>query len=65
MIKINSISPNLSLIHRLFLAAIHFNHNAGRQQAETISGEKQFRVSYPKFNKGEGVVKPMKNVSYG
>ena len=51
--------------YRLLLAAIHNNYNANRDQKKTADGSDQFRVSYPKFRGGDGVVKPVKEVCYG
>lgn len=45
---------------RLFLAALHFNENVNRGQAVTLDGSHQFRVSFPKGRKGEGVAKQIK-----
>jgi hypothetical protein len=45
---------------RTLLAALHFNENTNREQAKTKNGEAQWRVSYPKYRKGKGVVKEVK-----
>ena len=52
---------------RLCVAALHFNENGQRHQAVTKDGELQWRLSYPKRNKGEhAVVKPCKtSITYG
>ncbi|KAJ4940324.1 hypothetical protein JOQ06_026632, partial [Pogonophryne albipinna] len=34
------------------LAAMHYNENAGRPQAETKEGKLRFKIRYPKFKKG-------------
>lgn len=45
---------------------MHFNENSSRPQAVTSTGTAQFRVSYPKARKGEGVAKEVKvNATYG
>ena len=38
------------------VAALHFNENSQRHQAVTKDGELQWRLSYPKRNKGEHAV---------
>ena len=53
-------------VFRLFLAALHFSENSTRTQAVTMDGTRQYRISYPKGRKGEGVVKEMKtSQTYG
>jgi hypothetical protein len=53
-------------VFRLFLAALHFSENSTRTQAVTLDGTRQYRISYPKGRKGEGVVKEMKtSQTYG
>ena len=48
-------------IHRLSIAAIHYNENCGRQQLVTENGDLCYNISYPKAKKGtEAVVKPQK-----
>ena len=48
-------------IHRLSIAAIHYNENCGRQQLVTENGDLCYNISYPKAKKGtEAVVKPRK-----
>lgn len=37
---------------RLLLAALHYNENANRQQAETTAGQRQFKISFPKYKAG-------------
>ena len=52
---------------RLCVAALHFNENGQRHQAVTKDGDLQWKLSYPKRNKGEhAVVKPCKtSITYG
>ena len=52
---------------RLCVAALHYNENGQRQQAVTKDGGLQWRLSYPKRNKGEhAVVRPYKtSITYG
>lgn len=45
---------------RLYLAAMHYNENANRPQAETKDGVPLFKISFPKARKGECIVKPQK-----
>ena len=48
-------------IHRLSIAAIHYNENCERQQLVTENGDLCYNISYPKAKKGtEAVVKPRK-----
>ena len=37
---------------RLLLAALHFNENANRQQAETQQGEARYNLVFPKARQG-------------
>ncbi|KAJ4946270.1 hypothetical protein JOQ06_023938 [Pogonophryne albipinna] len=37
---------------KVTLAAMHYNENAGRPQAETKEGKLRFKIRYPKFKKG-------------
>jgi hypothetical protein len=53
-------------IHRLSIAAIHYNENCGRQQLVTENGDLYYNISYPKAKKGtEAMVKPRKGPTYG
>lgn len=45
---------------RLYLAAMHHNENAIREQATTSAGQGVYKVIFPKSKKGEGIVKPVK-----
>ena len=40
-------------LHRLIIAAMHFNENYGRAQAITKSGNERIRIVYPKQKQGE------------
>ncbi|XP_073668046.1 uncharacterized protein [Paramisgurnus dabryanus] len=50
----------LGMYSRLLLAALHFNHNSDRQDAQTSDGEARYAVRYPRFRKGGWVVRPVK-----
>ncbi len=50
----------LSCTYRLYLAAMHYNENGDRPQAETEEGVPLFKISFPKSRKGECRVKPQK-----
>jgi hypothetical protein len=39
-------------IHRLSIAAIHYNENCGRQQLVTENSDLYYNISYPKAKKG-------------
>ncbi|KAA0721759.1 hypothetical protein E1301_Tti014268 [Triplophysa tibetana] len=56
----NVVFPFLGMLCRLYLAALHFNENARRPQATTAAGKPLFKVSFPKYRKGEYTVKPVK-----
>ncbi|XP_078025289.1 uncharacterized protein LOC117260943 [Epinephelus lanceolatus] len=50
----------LGMYSRLLLAALHYNNNGSREIARTSDGEACFAVSYPRFRKGDCVVRPVK-----
>uniref|UniRef100_A0AAV2LUU0 Uncharacterized protein n=1 Tax=Knipowitschia caucasica TaxID=637954 RepID=A0AAV2LUU0_KNICA len=50
----------LGMHSRLLLAALHFNHNSSRKLHRTIAGEVSFAVRYPRFRKGDWVIRPIK-----
>ncbi|XP_067237056.1 uncharacterized protein [Chanodichthys erythropterus] len=56
----NVIFPFIGMLCRLYLAAMHYNENANRPQAETEDGVPLFKISFPKARKGECIVKPQK-----
>ena len=45
---------------RLYLAAMHYNENADREQATTSAGQPVFKVVFPKSRKGEVTARPVK-----
>ena len=51
---------NVSL-HRLYLAALHYNYNSNRKQAVTKKGKKRFSMLFPKYKKGGHIVRKIKN----
>ena len=54
------------LDYRLHLAALHYNENSGRDQAETKQGEKRYALLYPKYKGGGHIVrKLMEDPTYG
>ena len=56
---------NVSL-HRLYLAALHYNYNSNRKQAVTKKGKKRFNMLFPKYKKGGHIVRKIKTTSsYG
>uniref|UniRef100_A0A8C6UDD5 Uncharacterized protein n=1 Tax=Neogobius melanostomus TaxID=47308 RepID=A0A8C6UDD5_9GOBI len=56
----------LGMHSRLLLATLHFNHNSSRKLHRTIAGEVSFAVRYPRFRKGDWVIRPIKeSPSYG
>ncbi|XP_050950932.1 uncharacterized protein LOC127153734 [Labeo rohita] len=56
----NVVFSFLGMLCRLYLAALHFNENAGRPQATTTAGEPLFKVFFPKYKKGQFSAKPVK-----
>ncbi|CAM4327192.1 unnamed protein product [Leuciscus chuanchicus] len=56
----NVVFSFLGMLCRLYLAALHFNENAGRPQARTAAGEPLFKVVFPKYKKGQCSAKPVK-----
>lgn len=50
----------LGMYSRLLLAALNFNHNSDRQDAQTSDGEACYAVRYPRFRKGSWGVRPVK-----
>ncbi|XDV12214.1 hypothetical protein PO909_000927 [Leuciscus waleckii] len=56
----NVVFSFLGMLCRLYLAALHFNENAGRPQATTAAGEQLFKVVFPKYKKGQCSAKPVK-----
>ena len=56
----------LFLSCRLLLAAIHYNENTDRPQAQTSNGQPIFRIRFPKYKKGGFTVTPAKpSPTYG
>lgn len=45
---------------RLLLAALHFNENSNRAQAQTLRGEKRFKICFPKYKQGGYAVRQVK-----
>ncbi|CAM4275657.1 unnamed protein product [Leuciscus chuanchicus] len=56
----HSFFPFLGMLCRLYLAALHYNENAGRPQATTAAGRPVFKVTFPKAKKGEYRVREVK-----
>ena len=48
-----------SYIHRLQLAALHYNKNSKREQAKTKTGNKRYAVHFPKYKKGGYIVRKL------
>ncbi|XP_029830297.1 uncharacterized protein LOC115315204 [Ixodes scapularis] len=53
-----------SMKARTYLAALHYNENAGRPQAVTKKGEKMWVIKYPKAKKGPTVAKRKTDCTY-
>ncbi|XP_071358600.1 uncharacterized protein [Trachinotus anak] len=58
----NVVFPFLGMLCRLYLAAMHLNENTDCPQATSASGKPVFKRKFPKFKKGESVIKPVKTV---
>ncbi|XP_048114993.1 uncharacterized protein LOC125304619 [Alosa alosa] len=56
----NVVFPFMGMLCRLYLAAMHHNEHALREQATTSTGQAVFKVVFPKAKRGEGIVKPVK-----
>ncbi|XP_057197996.1 uncharacterized protein LOC130559113 [Triplophysa rosa] len=56
----NVVFPFLGMLCRLYLAAFHYNENAGRPQVTSTTEEPLYRVSFPKAKRGQCTVKPVK-----
>ncbi|KAL0966167.1 hypothetical protein UPYG_G00291830 [Umbra pygmaea] len=56
----NVVFSFIGMLCRLYLAAMHYNENADRPQAETEEGVPLFKISFPKARKGECRAKPQK-----
>ena len=41
---------------RLFLAALHYNENSGREQQKDKQGKLQYAIAFPKYKKGGHMV---------
>ncbi|XP_060077580.1 uncharacterized protein LOC132557108 [Ylistrum balloti] len=48
---------------RLILAALHFNENSGREQAQTKQGDLCYKVTFPKHKKGGYTLREVKTES--
>ncbi|XP_067269187.1 uncharacterized protein [Pseudorasbora parva] len=55
----NVIFPFIGMLCRLYLAAMHYNENANREQA-TTEGQAVYKFIFPKSKKGECTAKPVK-----
>ncbi|KAF1389887.1 hypothetical protein PFLUV_G00052190 [Perca fluviatilis] len=56
----NVVFPFMGMLCRLYLAAMHYNENADREQATTSAGQPVFKVVFPKSRKGEVTARPVK-----
>ncbi|XP_064636950.1 uncharacterized protein LOC135493502 [Lineus longissimus] len=60
---INQFAPKMfafafeTMTTRVYLAALHYNENAGRAKATTNDGAARYNVAYPKYKKGSYTVK--------
>lgn len=56
----NVVFPFIGMLCRLYLAAMHFNENANREQAMTLEGTVVYKMVFPKAKKGQPTVKAVK-----
>lgn len=56
----NVVFSFIGMLCRLYLAAMHYNENAEREQATTTSGQPMNKVVFSKSKKGECTAKPLK-----
>jgi hypothetical protein len=57
---------NIIIVYRLSLAAMHYNENNERPQALSKDGRRQFSMLFPKYKKGDHIVREIKeNSTYG
>ncbi|XP_059378408.1 uncharacterized protein LOC132114317 [Carassius carassius] len=56
----NVVFPFIGMLCRLYLAAMHFNENADREQAMNLEGKAVYQIMYPKSKKGQPIVKSVK-----
>ena len=47
------------------LAALHYNENVGRAQAQTQQGREQYKISFPKFMREHIVRRVLEDPAYG
>ena len=48
---------SVQLNYRLITAALHFNENAGREQAVNREGNLEYKIVFPKYKKGGFIVR--------
>ncbi|XP_026080665.1 uncharacterized protein LOC113057435 isoform X2 [Carassius auratus] len=53
----NVVFPFIGMLCRLYLAALHHNENANREQATTKAGQAVYRLVFPKSKKGRPLKK--------
>ncbi|XDV33410.1 hypothetical protein PO909_003834 [Leuciscus waleckii] len=56
----NVVFPFIGMLCRLYLAAMHFNENADREQAMNLESKAVYRIMFPKSKKGQPTVKSVK-----
>ncbi|KAL1260280.1 hypothetical protein QQF64_008107 [Cirrhinus molitorella] len=56
----NVVFPYIGMLCRLYLATMHFNENADREQATNFEGTALNKITYPKSKKGKPTAKPVK-----
>jgi solute carrier family 8 (sodium/calcium exchanger) len=66
---VNHFAPKMThfgycgMLCRLLLAALHYNENAGRKQAVNRDGKLEYQILYPKYKKGDHIVRGIKVAS--
>ncbi|ELT91270.1 hypothetical protein CAPTEDRAFT_202386 [Capitella teleta] len=63
---LNQFAPKMTAFHfqamngRVLLAVMHFNENSNRQSKISRDGKEQYSIHYPKYRKGDPIVRKIK-----
>uniref|UniRef100_X1Z087 39S ribosomal protein L33, mitochondrial n=1 Tax=Capitella teleta TaxID=283909 RepID=X1Z087_CAPTE len=63
---LNQFAPKMTAFHfqamngRVLLAVMHFNENSNRQSKISRDGKEQYSIHYPKYRKGDPIVRRIK-----
>ncbi|XP_054650468.1 uncharacterized protein LOC129191284 [Dunckerocampus dactyliophorus] len=56
----NVVFSYIGMLCRLYLAAMHFTENAQLERSKTLEGKAVYKVTFPKYKKGQATAKPVK-----